>query len=193
MGIQGWAFEEDDMSPEVLYRACAVAAVITGVCIVTGSLLHNVAKPPAGAAFNFTALLVGIPAMAGLYLRQREEAGAFGLVAFVLVYVGLALMMCMDYFGTFVFPTLPAEEVTKLQQGSPMVAMMVSGIVFLLGEILFGISVIRSGVFSRIAAVLFMIGFLPTTMRQAYPWVTFAGSVMSGGGIIWWGLQLWGL
>jgi hypothetical protein len=103
----------------------------------------------------------------------------------------MALLMCVDYAGTFVYPALSPEEASKLSQGPAMMAAMVSGVIFLLGEILFGISVIRAGVFSKIAAVLYMIGFLPTPLRESYPLVVFAGSVMSGAGIIWWGLSLW--
>jgi len=62
------------------------------------------------------------------------------------------------------------------------------------GEILFGVSVIRAGVFSKIAACLFMIGFVPMTLLGVFPDIIVAiGSVMAGVGIIWWSKSLWSL
>ena len=68
---------------------------------------------PVGTLFNFLALLVGLFAITGVYLWQREAAGTFGVIAYVLVFVGLALMMCIDYLGAFVMPGLNEEELAR--------------------------------------------------------------------------------
>lgn len=178
------------MSAEALFRACGIAAMVTGVCIVVGSVLSNLLKSPVGTVFNFLALLIGLFAIAGSYLYQREEAGVLGVIAFVVVFVGLALMMCLDYLGAFIMPGLPDVDLADLQKGPAMIAAMVSGIIFLVGAILFGISVIRAGVLSKTAAVFFMIGFLPTPLKQAFPVPVVIGAALAGAGIFWWGLSL---
>jgi len=79
-----------------------------------------------------------------------------------------------------------------LTEGTAMMIIMISGIFFMIGEILFSISVIIAGVFSTIAAVLWMIGFLPTPLGNAYPKIVLVGSYLSAIGIIWMSLNLWG-
>jgi hypothetical protein len=114
-------------------------------------------------------------------------------VAYVAVFIGLALIACIDYFGTFIRLSLPADEVAQLANRSAMVFITISGLIFLVGEILFGISTITAGFFSKIAAVLFMIGFLATPLGGTYPIIVFIGSVLSSTGIIWWSVSLWSM
>jgi hypothetical protein len=171
----------------------AVAGIIAGICIVLGSLVTNLVKTPKGAIFNFLGALIGLFGITGIYLWQSAQSGIFGVVAYVWVFVGLGLIACIDYFGGFMSPSLPEEEVNKLGSTSAMMVLTISGLIFLVGEILFGISIITTGIFSTIAAVLFMIGFIATPLRQVYPIVTFIGSILSGAGIIWWSLSLWSM
>jgi hypothetical protein len=62
-----------------------------------------------------------------------------------------------------------------MTKAAGMMIIMVSGLVFIVGKLLFGISVILAGVFSTIAAVLWMIGFLPTPLGGAYPKIGLLG------------------
>ena len=179
------------MSTTTLYNLSAVTAVISGICIILGSVLSNLMNSPKGTALNFFSTLFGLFAVTGVYLWQREPSGIFGGIAFAAVFVGLTLMMCVDYFGAFILTSLTPEDFTKLQNDQVMMVKTVSGLIFLVGEILFGISVILAGVLAPIAAVLFMVGFLFTPLRQAYPRIVVFGSVLSGTGIIWWGVMLW--
>ena len=65
---------------------------------------------------------------------------------------------------------------------------------FLIGEILFGISVIRAGVFSRVAAALFIVGMIPVPLVGVFPDIVVAiGSIIAGLGLIWWGVSLYRL
>ena len=176
-----------------LYHLSGVAAICAGLCVILGSLFSNLVKPEGtlGSAFNFLSALLGLFGITGFYLFQRAESGIFGFIAYVVVFTGLSLIMCIDYGGTFLVLSLSPEEAMKLQRGPSLTAQIVSGMVFLVGAILFGVSVIVAGVSSKIASVFFMIGFLATPLREAYPLIVFAGSVLSGTGLIWWGVSLW--
>jgi hypothetical protein len=181
------------MSIATLYSLSAIAGVIAGVCIILGALLNDLLKTGRGTVFNFLGALIGLFGITGFYLWQRVEFGVFGLVAYVLVFIGFALIACIDYMGTFITPGLSEEEMASLQKNSAMMAAMISGLIMLVGEILFGIATFRAGIFPGIATVLFMIGFLATPVRPVYPIITFIGLTVSGVGIIWWSVTLWSL
>jgi hypothetical protein len=118
-----------------------VSLLLAGLCIILGPLFSNLGKPEgtSGAAVNFLSALLGLLGIMGLHLFQGTEAGIFGVIAFVVAFTDLAMIMCADYGGTFVVPSLSAEEVAKLQSGPAMMAQMVSGMIFLVGAILFGV------------------------------------------------------
>lgn len=181
------------MTTATLYSLSAIAGVIAGVCIILGTLLNDLLKTKRGTIFNFLGALIGLFGITGIYLWQRVEFGIFGLVAYVLVFIGFALIACIDYMGSFIAPGLSEEQMASLQTSSAAVAAMISGLIMLVGEILFGIATFRAGIFPRIATVLFMIGFLATPVRPVYPIITFIGLSISGVGIIWWSITLWSL
>jgi hypothetical protein len=163
------------------------------VCIIVGKVLILLPDPQAGEIFDFISPLFGLFAVLGVYLWHRERAGTFGAVAFIVVFVGLALVTSLDFFGAFIRLELAEETRDALLDGNPGIAMAISGLTFLIGEILFSISILRAGVFPKGAAWLFMVGFVPMTLVEALPeGVVAAGSVVAGGGIIWLGLALWG-
>jgi len=180
------------MSTSTLFRLSALAALVSGLCIIVGKVLAWLPDPQAGEVFDFISPLFGLFAILGIYLWQRERSGVFGAVAFSVVFIGLALVMSLDYFGAFIRLRLPEDTMAQLMDGPAGLIAGISALIFLVGEILFGISVLRAGVFSRIAAWLFMVGFVPMTLFELLPnTVVWGGSVLAGVGIIWWGLSLW--
>jgi hypothetical protein len=179
------------MSTATLYSTCAVAGILSGIFLIVGSVFNNLVKTGSGGKFNFFAALFGLFGVMGVYLWQHEKASIFGLIAFVLVFIGLVLIACIDYISIIMLPKLSVDEMTKLMEGTGMMIIMFSGMIFLVGEILFSISVIIAGLFSSIAAVLWMIGFLPTPLGNTYPKIVLAGSFLSAIGIIWLSLNLW--
>jgi hypothetical protein len=165
---------------------------VSGVCIIVGKGLALLPDPQAGEVFDFISPLFGLFAILGVYLWQRQRSGTFGGVAFIVVFIGLALLTSMDYFGAFIRLRLPEDTVAQLMDGPSGPIFGISALIFLVGEILFGISVLRAGMFSKIAAWLFMIGFVPMTLFELLPdSIVWVGSVLAGVGIIWLGLSLW--
>lgn len=183
------------MSTEAFFRFSAIAAILAGICIILGTLLTDLlkTKSPTGTFFNFLGALIGLLGITGIYLWQRAEAGIFGFVAYIVVFIGLALIACIDYSGAFVTPNLSEEQVANLGKSSTMQVITISSMIFLVGEILFGISTIIVGIYPRIASVLFMIGFFTTPVRTVYPIITFIGLTISGSGLIWWGVTLFSM
>ncbi len=178
------------MATDTLFSLSALACILAGISIITGTILNDLIKNTKGSLFNFLGALIGLFGITGMYLWQRDTSGIFGLIAYVAVFVGLTLIVCIDYFGSFIAPSLPENELNKLGSSAAMQVTMISALIFLLGEILFGISVFITGILPRIATVLFMVGFPTTSVRRAYPIITFIGLTLSGVGLIWWGVSL---
>ncbi len=180
------------MSTSNLYRLSALAAMLSGICVIIGKLLALFPDPQAGEILDFFSPLFGLFATLGIYFWQRKQSGAFGAVAFIVVFTGLVLVTALDYFGAFIRLEIPTDVMAQIMEGSTGMVAAFSGLIFLVGEILFGISVIRAGVFPKIAAVLFVVGFIPVPLVEVFPFgIVAAGSVMAGVGIIWLGLSLW--
>jgi hypothetical protein len=180
------------MSRANLYRLSALAAIASGICIIIGKLLTLLPDPQAGEVFDFFSPLFGLFAILGIYFWQRVQSGRFGAVAFIVVFTGLVLVTALDYFGAFIRLEIPPDVMTQIMEGSTGMVAAFSGLIFLVGEILFGISAIRAGVFPKAAVWLFMIGFIPVPLVEVFPFsIVAAGSVIAGVGIMWWGLSLW--
>jgi hypothetical protein len=98
---------------------------------------------------------------------------------------------CLIIFGAFVAPYLPEGMIDQILESPTGIFEAVSGLVFLVGEILFGISVIRAGVFSKIASALFMVGMFLVPLGEVFPEsAVVIGSIIAGVGLIWWGIEL---
>jgi hypothetical protein len=181
------------MSTVSLFSLSVFAGVIAGISIITGTVLTDLLKSPKGTVFNFLGALIGLFGITGFYLWQRIEAGIFGVIAYIAVFLGLALIACIDFSGAFVTSNLSSDELEKLGKSAFMQTLYLSFSVFLVGVILFGIAVLRADVFSKIPTVLFMIGFASTLVRPVYPKVVFVGLTVAGSSLIWWSVALWSM
>ena len=92
------------MSTATLYSASAIAGIISGIFLIVGSVFNNLVKSGSGGKFNFFAALFGLFSVLGIYLWQRDQTGIFGLIAFVMVFIGLVLIACIDYNSMILLP-----------------------------------------------------------------------------------------
>jgi len=181
------------VSGKSLYRLSALAGILSGLCIILGKLLIPLPNRQIGEIFDFFSPFLALLFAVGLYLRQREQSGIFGGVAFIVLFMGLATIVSLDYFAAFIAPYLPEGTVDQLWESPVGVAAAISGLVFLIGEILFGISVIRTGIFSKIASILFILGMFLIPLGEVIPEsAVVVGSIIAGIALIWWGIELYG-
>jgi len=184
------------MSTTTLYRLSALAGLLSGVSIILGKLLIPLPNPQPGEIFDALAALFGLFFTIGIYLRQRRESGIFGGIAFIVLFIGLAAVFSLDYFGAFMRLELPPGTTELLLEGPNGPVFAASGLTFLIGEIIYGISIIRAGVFSKLAAVLFMLGMIPVALHLSgiFPEIVVEiSSVVAGLGLIWWSIELYKL
>ncbi len=180
------------MSDRSLFRLAAVSGFISAVSIIVGKALMLLPGEQAGEIADFVSPLFGLGAIVGAYLFQRSQAGVFGAVAFVVVFVGLALVTSLDFFGAFVRLELTEETREELLEGTPGLAMAVSALVFLAGVVMFGISLLGSGVHPRPAGWLFMTGFVFVPLVEIVGETVVAiSSILAGTSVFWLSSVLW--
>src|SRR5215210_4702622 len=108
-------------------------------------------------------------ALIGIYERQSRAAGTFGLLAFVVVFLGTTLTVGNVWAEVFVWPTLaqvdPNTMSASVTDWPPylVAGLNVSFPLFGIGLILFGVATFRAGVYPRWAALLLIVS-IPVTM-----------------------------
>jgi hypothetical protein len=152
-----------------LLRFGAVAGVCFGLAFGVPGLIEAFTGETAGTSFTvgLGVAAFGVPALFAFYLHQADVAGRFGAVAFVANVVGLGLFAGASFaFNNVLFFVDDSVYAARLD-GPTRFALLPAGLFFVVGSILFGVSMLRSGVMPRAAAVgytvaLPMIGVLGT-------------------------------
>lgn len=183
------------MTTSTVMRLSGLSAVVAGICFIVIGMFHPVNEPSAVNAtwvnvHIFAAALgfFGLFGMAGLYVRQVEETGWLGLAGFLLFTVWMTLVCGFSFVEAFILPTLASaspmfvESFLGMLTGTPGAIDLgilstiwnLSGPMFIVGPLLFGIATFRARVLPRWAgallvlnAVLVPIGALVPAEHQA--------------------------
>jgi hypothetical protein len=166
-----------------------------GIAVVAGgalTLLINAGLSPfieAGAPFSETAassvffwrqvlsalvaalLLIG---SVGLHLRQAGRAGRYGMISFIMAFLGSAILLAQEWNQVFfvhelarrapdMFWTMESAEGANLFDIGAMIALAM----FTLGWIAFSISMLRAGVYSKRGPILVIAGFFAVPILAA--------------------------
>lgn len=171
------------MSTPNLIRIGGLAAVLAGALLLIAYLWSLVQEfllggNPFAVTTTYTVTsamyLIGglllLVAVVGLHARQSMPAGALGLAGFLVALVGTGLIVGLSWNMTFGTSTLAVEAPRLFEPGPTGKTLfaggtlffwsLFSGIVFRLGWALFGVAMLRTRVFSRVAAIVLIIGAL---------------------------------
>lgn len=197
-----------------LIRWAGLAAMVAGIIYVIVGMFHplNVLSSVTTTRWAIVHVLAsamcffGLLGMAGLYARQFKETGWLGLAGFLLLSLWLVLIMGFTFVEVFILPllatTAPAfvEGFLGIYSGSASGANFealtavwnLTGPLYMLGGLLFGIATFRAGILSRWAAGLLALGTtlapIAALLPQEYqPKV----AVPVGLGLVWLGYSLW--
>src|SRR5664279_514812 len=110
--------------------------------------------------------------MAGLYARQAEESGWLGLVGFVLLSLWFVLVMGFTFVEAFVLPHVATAApafvegwmgmlvgpASKFDLGVMPTLWTLTGPIYILGGLLFGIGTFRARILPRWAGILLAVG-----------------------------------
>jgi hypothetical protein len=163
------------MTASSLMRLAGLSAMMAGLCFLVIGVFHPVNVP---SSVNATWIIVhifasalgffGLFGMAGLYTRQVEESGWLGLAGFLLFTVWMTLVCGYSFIEAFVLPKLASESPAFVAgwmgmfSGIPSAVDLgilptlwnISGPMYILGPVLFGIATFRARVLPRWAGAL---------------------------------------
>ena len=119
----------------------------------------------------------------GLYARQVEEAGWLGLAGFLLYSLWGVLTALFTFTEVFILPLLATESPTLAEGflgiftsstgetnfGILAILWTITGSLYILGGLLFGIATFSAGILPRWAAVLLAVGSLLAPMAALLP------------------------
>jgi hypothetical protein len=185
------------MAPSSLVRVGgALASIVAGIFVAIGQLINLGGTLEYGTVFGQNIVLIShvafVFAFVGLYAAQAERSGILGQLGMVLGTIGttlIAAIVFMELAG--VYGVTAAGEALE-EMGSLSVYNIVGPLVFLVGIILFGVAVMRAGVFTRWTGWLLIIGAVLGLLGGiAAVQIIFAlGAVVAGAGFAWLGWEL---
>jgi hypothetical protein len=176
------AIKENKMkiTTSTLMRLAGLSAILAGLCFIVIGLFHPVNIPSSVTTATWvnvhmfaTALgFFGLLGLAGLYARQAEKAGWLGLAGFILFSAWMTLVCGFSFVEAFILPRLatvsPAfvKGLLGMFDGVPSEINLgvlptlwnISGPMYILGPLLFGIATFRARVFPRWAGALLVLG-----------------------------------
>jgi hypothetical protein len=199
--------KEGDMTAPTLYRFAAGMLVVSAVTITGGRVLHP-AVDHAGLTSAVWApahwlwlagLLTGMVGVIGLYLRQRERIGVAGFFGAASAWTGMGMMSGAIYFEAVVQPGLIGHApqlvdsfVAYEGMGAFLPVFLASVVLFGLGFLVFGITMIRVGILPAWAAGLLIIGSVIGGPQGLLPPVIAYGAMFALGiGLVGLAYALW--
>lgn len=156
--------------------------------------------------FATTICIFFLLGITGLYARQVEEAGWLGLAGFVLYSLSWVLTASFTFTEVFILPLLATESPTLAEDflgiftgstGETNFGVLanlwtLTGSLYILGGLLFGIATFRAGILPRWAAVLLAVGSVLSPVAALLPPEHVAKvAVPVGLALAWLGYALW--
>ncbi len=191
------------------------AAILSGALFIVIQAIHpddvlssvNTARYSVAHYLGVAMCFLGILGISGIYAKQAEKAGWLGLAGYLLISLFYALTLGFQFVEAFVSPPLAAEApdfvegilgipsgtVGDIHVGHLETIYSVTGVLYLLGGLLFGIASFRSGILSRWAGGLLAIGTilpLPLSSLIHHPYDRILALPM-GLSLAWLGYSLW--
>jgi hypothetical protein len=202
------------MNARRLSRLAGLSAMASGILFIAIQLIH-----PSDVLSSVTTdrwlivhylgvamCLFGILGVAGISSRQADEAGWTGLAGFLLMTLFYTLSMGFQFVEAFVSPALAADSPafvdgllgipsghgSAVDLGALPTTYAVTGGLYLLGGVLFGIATFRAGILPRRAAALLALGTVLPIVGASLPHpYDRAFAVPVGLALAWLGYAMW--
>jgi hypothetical protein len=172
-----------------LLRFGAVAGVIFGLSLGVPGVIEAFTGETTGTSFIVGVGVAGfgLPALLAFHLRQADVAGRFGAAAFAVNVIGLGLFAAGSFAYNLVLFFLEDSVSDAVLDGPTMWAILIGGLTFIVGTVLFGASMTRSGVMPRAAAVgysvalvmIAVLGMLDDSLLSSLAHVVAAASLIT--------------
>lgn len=198
-----------------LIRCAGIAAMLAGILFIVVQMIHpadilssvHTARWAIVHYLGVAMCFLGLLGIMGIYARQVQKAGWLGLAGYLLISLFYTHTFAFQFIEAFVSPPLSAESpifvegmlgipsgnVGDINVGHLETIYGVTGVLYLLGGLLFGIATFRAGILSRGAAGLLAIGTLlplPLSSLIHHPYDRIL-AVPVGLGLAWLGYSVW--
>ena len=174
-----------------LTQAAGAAAAVAGSIFIAVQVNH-----PAEAAFDTETTewvvrctakavmcVLALVGIAGMYLRQHRQAGLLGLAGWVVFTLGYLILFSVEIIAATVLPTLldtnhgyVMDVVSAAAGGKPegdigamQLVLNLAGAGYIIGGLLFGIALFRTGILVRWAAALLAVSTVSTATLAFLP------------------------
>lgn len=193
-----------------LFTMSGVAAIVSGLLFVIIQVIH----PPANAlseissslwmwahVLTFLFPIFGILGLTGIYLKQADKAGYWGLAGYLGLFGAFVLMICFGFYEAFVAtglmsysPEYVADAMTILdgEAGPGLIGLVysINGALYILGGLIFGITTLRAKVFPVWAGGLLLLGILAILSAAIMPFMERPSAIVFGAGLMALGVSL---
>lgn len=183
--------------PGAFRREGGIGALAGGGFLLAGHLLNVVGGDPAGTAAGKTLVLAGhvvlVFAFVGLYsYQQRQEAAPVGQAGMLLGTVGTVLVSAIVFVE--IAETTGVDTTPVFEAAGTTLIYTVGPLVFVLGMLLVGGSILRRTDLPRAGGALLIAGTAVFAAASAVPDVaavlTLLGAALTAGGFGWLGVTL---
>lgn len=179
------------ITTSTLMRLAGLSALVSGLGFIIVGLFHplNISSAVTTAAWinvHVVAIFMcffGLFGMTGLYVRQIEKFGWLGLIGFVFFITWMAAVMCFSFVEAYILPVLATESSAfiegflgifsgtenEINFGLLPLIWILSGPIYILGQLFFGIATFRAGIFPRYAGGLLALAAVLTPMGGLIP------------------------
>lgn len=202
------------MTSHDLMRLAGISALVAGICYVLVGVFHppNVAASVTTTRWAIVHVIAcamsffGVLGLAGLYARQALKTGWLGLIGYLLLSLWLVLIMGFSFVEAFVLPqvatSLPAfvqawmgmfnGPAGAFDLGALPTIWTLSGPIYILGGLLFGIATFRGGILPRYAGALLAISTVLAPTAALLPNASQPKiAIPAGVALAWLGYALW--
>ncbi len=197
-----------------LIRWAGLSAIVAGICYVLVGVFHPLNIPASVTTAGWMVVHVlaiamsffGLLGMAGLYARQAEKSGWLGLAGYLLFSLWLALILGFTFVEVFIVPALATSApafvagwlgmftgtASEIDLGALPILWTLTGPIYILGGLLFGIATFRAGILPRWAGVLLAVGTVIGPVAILFPAeLQPKVAVPVGLALAWLGYALW--
>jgi hypothetical protein len=191
--------------PNAIFKIGGATSILAGILMMAGFILH-----PAGEDATFGTDPFWVPAHAllwiaftvallgwiGLYVVQASKAGWLGIAAFLILILGSSLASWIFSSDVTFVPVIAAKSPELFQSiftKSHIALGIASVLTWVLGNVLFGFSIIRAKTFPRWAGILLIFGtvIIPIAYLAGFSVrVVSVGAIIAGAGQVWLGYEL---
>jgi hypothetical protein len=199
---------------ENLMRLAGLSALLAGACYVLVGIFHPANVPASVTTTRWQVVHViacamsifGVLGIAGLYVKQAARTGWLGLVGYILLSVWFVLIMGFSFVEAFVLPQVASAVPGFVQAwmgmfngpagdfdlGALPTIWTLTGPVYILGGLSFGIATFRAGIFPRWAGALLAGSTALAPVAAVLPNASQPKiAIPMGLALAWLGLSLW--